>query len=134
MRNCYAHTPVHSPMSTSSCQAGFCEALVPAHPSGVCAPLYFAVFVHALVPVHALSCAFCHLLLSTSVWISHVSCSAILRFSMVSGLSPSLPSLETSTVTAVPQKVLNPLKRFFIIFFFQRNYTTKININYYNLS
>ena len=35
--------------------AVFCEALVPVHAAGVCAPLHFAVFVHAPAPVHALS-------------------------------------------------------------------------------
>ena len=49
------HTSAFAYVNISSCQAGFCEALVPAHPAGVCGPLYFAVFVHALVPVHALS-------------------------------------------------------------------------------
>ena len=38
-----------------SCQAVFCEALVPVHLAVVCVPLHFAVFVHAPVPVHALS-------------------------------------------------------------------------------
>ena len=35
--------------------AQFFEALKPVHPSGVCVPLHFVVFVHVPVPVHALS-------------------------------------------------------------------------------
>ena len=42
-------------VNVSSCPAVFCEALVPVHPSGVCLPLDFAVFVHAPVPVHVSS-------------------------------------------------------------------------------
>ena len=33
----------------------FLEALVPVHPSGVCVPLHFAVFVLAHAPEHAFS-------------------------------------------------------------------------------
>ena len=37
------------------CPVEFFEALKPVHPSGVCVPLHFVVFVHVSVPVHALS-------------------------------------------------------------------------------
>ena len=56
LQNCYAHTPVHLPLSTFLCaQGSFCEALAPVNPSGVCVPLQFTVFVHAPAPVHAFS-------------------------------------------------------------------------------
>ena len=38
-----------------SCQRFVLEALVPVHPSGVCVPLHFAVFVLAHAPEHAFS-------------------------------------------------------------------------------
>ena len=38
-----------------SCQRCFLKALVPMHPSGVCFPFHFAVFVLAHAPEHAFS-------------------------------------------------------------------------------
>ena len=53
---------------------------MPVHPSGVCVPLHFAVFVLAHAPEHASSlswycCAVDDLLLSTCAWILRVCCS-----------------------------------------------------------
>ena len=79
--NSYAHSPVHTPMLTFLRASGvFLEALVPVHPSGVCVPLHFAVFVLAHAPEHAFSlswycCAVDDLLLSTCAWILRVCCS-----------------------------------------------------------
>ena len=69
------HASAFTYFSVPSCQALFCETLAPVHLSGVCVPFCFTVFIHAPVPVHALSlhwqaCAVSGLLLSTRTWIS----------------------------------------------------------------
>ena len=53
----HTHTHTHTQIYiyVPSCPRVFCEALGPVHPSGVCVPLHFAVFVRAPVLVHALS-------------------------------------------------------------------------------
>ena len=84
-------------VNVPSCPTMFCEALAPMHAAGVCAPRLFALFVHTPAPVHAWSqccccCAVSSLMLSTCAWIPCVCCSAILRSSIVPGLSPP-PSL-----------------------------------------
>ena len=75
--------------------SGVCEALMPVHPSGVCVPLHFAVFVHApacfelvLVSLCSQRSSVVHMRVDPSC----ISCSAILSSSIVSGLSsPTLP-------------------------------------------
>ena len=70
-----------------SCQRYFLEALVPVHPSGVCVPLHFAVFVLANTPEHTFSLCWCScavddLLLSTCAWIPRVCCSVCVPWSV----------------------------------------------------
>ena len=48
-------TSAYDHVNIPSCQRCFLEALVPMHPSGVCVPLHFAVFVLAHAPEHAFS-------------------------------------------------------------------------------
>ena len=52
------HTSMRTPLRHSFRLVVFHEALVPVHPSGVCFPLHFAMFIPVAVPV--LSAVFCY--------------------------------------------------------------------------
>ena len=81
-----------------SCSAMFRDSVAPVQLAGVWIPLYFAVFVHTPVPVHALSqhwqaCEVSGLLLSTCTLILVFCYSTVLCPSIGPGLFGPLPSL-----------------------------------------